>query len=369
MNRLRDAMSLRFKREISDEEILHTCRAVSQYLEIPVKDLVSNLLLCLKYNFSHVKPGIIDVSTLYGGRITKEEFLIAYTQDMIYYQDQNALIDTVFMYTNTFRVMTYNVHYWTSPRAEISNYSSVRKIIDELRPGLVLLQEAVAPENNKDCVSLCYGQRIDNFYKRFNDQGLCFSHFAPASSFMCGENSKYGNLTLSNIPLSSCLSRRLSSTVENRSFGICDLFFPGFSQPITVVNTHLDVYDTTGKTRRVQIKTILRTLKELGLKDKPTLLCGDLNCLNETDYNEEEKMWLGGNSSGEPDFSTIELLKRNDFQDVFERKNLKFTCWTGRRVDYIFTRNFPSFISVGECYTYYSPNSDHIPLIVDFEIF
>ncbi len=175
---------------------------------------------------------------------------------------------------------------------------------------------------------------------------------------MCKNKSKFGNLLASKLPLIQTETLYIPDKVERRSAIISKIVLPD-QQEILLVVTHLDAYDKTGETRRKQIQMIMN---KIGKCKIPIIIMGDFNCLRRDDYIDEEREWIGVNSPGGLDYETVDLIESRGFKDLFG--NLKYSVWSGRRVDYVFVKNFNRTIE--GTYLYYDDISDHISLIVDF---
>jgi endonuclease/exonuclease/phosphatase (EEP) superfamily protein YafD len=103
--------------------------------------------------------------------------------------------------------------------------------------------------------------------------------------------------------------------------------------------------------------------------DKNIILCGDLNSLRRSDYNNEEWQYIVENDK-KRNIETIEdvvnIIEHNKFIDSFNyiESQLKVSVWSNRRVDYIFGKNI-NFLSCNVCKSH---SSDHYPIYADFMI-
>lgn len=134
-------------------------------------------------------------------------------------------------------------------------------------------------------------------------------------------------------------------------------------QKLNIISTHLDVFDSTGETREKQLKQLMSDISSL---EGSIILCGDFNSLKKSDYISEELNWLSNNNKGKPlEFKLDPVIKENSFEEAFDDGNLKYSVWTGRRIDYVYYKG--SIIPVSSN-VYYTNSSDHFPLVADFKI-
>jgi len=99
------------------------------------------------------------------------------------------------------------------------------------------------------------------------------------------------------------------------------------------------------------------------------VLAGDFNSVSRADYNEEHWAWLMKNSyldrdppsrsyNSLPEKATS-LMKEN-LKDAGEKHESRgYTCWTGRRVDYIYHSDD---IESNNYSVYFTDASDHFPI-------
>jgi endonuclease/exonuclease/phosphatase family metal-dependent hydrolase len=277
----------------------------------------------------------------------------AFQKDMDNYSCFNQIIPQ--KTANTIRIFCLNVHYWTSIDSKTINHPQIIQIIEQLRPDIVALQEVLIPgdgEKDSHCVN---NFTIKGTFRSLNRYQIITSN---TSKNMCVGKTQFGNVLASTSSLSDINIVKLPAKKESRSAIIGKLKLSN-NDEILIINLHLDVYDKTGQIRRDQIKNIMYNLDNI---DLPIIMMGDFNSLRKNDYTESENVWLANNSPGGIDYETIELVESYGFTDVFT--NLKYSVWSGRRVDYIFVKNFKRTIT--GTYLYYDDLSDHISLIMDF---
>eukprot|EP00929_Paragymnodinium_shiwhaense_P050897 TRINITY_DN25624_c0_g1_i3.p1 TRINITY_DN25624_c0_g1~~TRINITY_DN25624_c0_g1_i3.p1 ORF type:complete len:138 (-),score=10.20 TRINITY_DN25624_c0_g1_i3:521-934(-) len=114
-----------------------------------------------------------------------------------------------------------------------------------------------------------------------------------------------------------------------------------------------------------------------------TVILADLNQPRQQDY--EAWQWdiivAGRRGLGEPDDDGVAaLLSKKGFECTFDaqhgcttnfgpRRAPAFTHWTGTTVDYAYVRRgSPEQARIVGSYVYYSPLSDHLPLVTDIRM-
>jgi len=338
-----DLFDVLFTRDlrITREKIEECLRYVAMTFRLD-RDVVSKMIVdrLNKCNYKHVAP-----SAWFMQSPSRKELVAAFITDVdrliplnIFPRKRNGAL----------RVMTYNVHYWTSLSNRL-NFDDVKTIARIIDPDIMCLQEAVLPEsalktsstNNDLATSENFGDH-DFLNFDFNFQDSCKTTASHA-----GDNAFFGNVTFSKAQSRSTLLPFVAAKQDR-----CSIF--SAIDGILIVNIHLDAFDETGKTRRKQLRSVLDNVPSTG----PVIILGDFNALNVRDYSLEEIKWL--KQRNDIDFKTIELMFAAGFVDAFV--GCKYTVWSGRRVDYVFTRGLKAVPNV-----YYSAHSDHFPLFVTID--
>lgn len=255
------------------------------------------------------------------------------------------------------RIMTYNVHFWMNAEEKEVNFNKVVELIKRLSPDIICFQEILIPDLGKKEVHSDKFS-IEDVYTPLGNIGYKYRVSFRASKYKCKINTSFGNSIYSKNPIYDTKGLTLKTTIKSNNKCCLLAKIKYQNSYIWIGSVHLDVHDTSGRVRQQQIKNLLSRIQDISL---PLLICGDFNCLKEDDYNSEQKEWLKNNSIGNPDFESITLM--NEFEELFPFLN--YTCWTGRRTDYMFVRNF-SF-SIKNRSVYYTNTSDHLPLILDIE--
>jgi endonuclease/exonuclease/phosphatase family metal-dependent hydrolase len=138
-----------------------------------------------------------------------------------------------------------------------------------------------------------------------------------------------------------------------------------------LISTHLDVWDDTGKTREKEIKVIIDYIQKFKLKN--VILTGDFNEVNTNLFSRQYKQQLNDEFKNRTGLNKLpskifKLLKENEFIDMFDSLNKehpKFSCWTGKLVDYAYIYKPTWSGNLIDIDLYYCPYSDHLPIIID----
>lgn len=251
---------------------------------------------------------------------------------------------------NIIRILTYNVHYWTDLGSKNVTAAEIMKKILMLNPNLIGLQEVLIPKE-RDVYS-DYGWSIRNIFRPLKDYTL---ETISVCKVCCRQDTTFGNLLGSNLPLSQVQKILFPNKYESRG-AIMGIIQPPTGKKFLYIVTHLDVFDESGEIRREELNLLFQFIEKNYPKNIPTILTGDFNCLKYEDYSDRDR------PTG--DFDTIRKIEEYGFTDVFE--GLKYSVWSGRRVDYVFVKNF--YREIDGTYVYYDDLSDHFALIVDILI-
>ena len=143
---------------------------------------------------------------------------------------------------------------------------------------------------------------------------------------------------------------------------------------INILTVHLDVYDETGNIRLQEISELYDYIVEYSLIN--VLILGDFNewNLTKTDRTYNDSLIDFRQRTGLDHFSTRVhiFLKDKNFIDVFHMKNKKpkFSCWSGKLVDfcYLFKDTWDNSVEIVNIYMPFVLYSDHLPIIVDIKV-
>lgn len=250
--------------------------------------------------------------------------------------------------TNNFiRIFSYNVHYWTDITSNNITHKYILEKIKFLNPNILGLQEVLIPQDGNKDVSSSLGWTIKDVFKELLDEYKIET--IGVSDTSCSKGTRFGNLLASKNNVST-VERIIFNTVGEKRGAIM-----GIVEGILFIVVHLDVWDNSGKTRRKQLVELFNFIDKRYDKNMEMIMVGDFNCLQRKDYED--------NSNISGDFETIRVINEYGFEDIFNELN--YTVWSGRRVDYIFVKNFYREI-IGK-YVYYDDLSDHFSLILDID--
>nr|QBK86464.1 MAG: endonuclease/exonuclease/phosphatase family protein [Marseillevirus LCMAC102] len=350
-----DVLRQRIDSSLTYNLITHSLHTIAQLYNISEEEMYGMIIALLDANYCYSTPNVWNETF---ENTSTTDFLNSYKTDLKICKTFNHLIPQKSQ--NVIRFMTYNVHFWTDPSGK-KTFDKFVTHIKNLQPDIIGLQEVLIPGPHSRHSHSSLGWSIKNTFSPLYKMGYKIKSCGASKTASLGQTS-FGNVLASSLPIVSSDFFILDTPQEPRCVIIGEIKLPD-GQNILIVIVHLDVYDLTGKTRRRQLKMVFERIDSYG--NLPTIIMGDFNSLKYDDYSFSEKEWLKRNSQGNVDYETIEMLKTKGFQDVFERP-LKYTVWTGRRVDYIFGRNFP--YKVSGTYIYYSDSSDHLPLIADINL-
>jgi endonuclease/exonuclease/phosphatase family metal-dependent hydrolase len=305
--------------------------------------------------------------------------------------------DVINYRSNGLRIMTYNVHFGTNHKTE-QNLGDILELIKKINPDILCLNELTTNKTE------------------FNDEGFPnqignLIHFSFCSITPSWFYSPYGTSVYINIELinhaylsgfpncsfptkKNCTLNQNSKTFtfdnNNPNPDIETRCFIKFSlKDFDIICVHLEPYSE--EVRIKQLKEIDREInKEIARK---TIIMGDFNIFNEKDFETEilknikdiknKKRKFSSNKNKyamkklltsidyKPTQTTTEIkLIKEQFGwiDSFELSDMipiSYTNWTGIRVDYIFFTKEWKKKDIIFSRTYFSNESDHLPIICD----
>jgi len=269
-----------------------------------------------------MKPSVWSLQSNY--KVTKNQYLNHYAQDVSLVTNDLKKKDT-----DHLRVCTYNVHGWTNYIGK-PNLEKQIKIIKEIDADIIILEEY---ENDPNI-----SKYLDTYKYTANIDSQKYLY----------------NVIYSKYPITKIEIKNLEFYRVARHAVKITITFKGVE--IDIIGTHLDVFDSTEKTRIKQVQQILNMIT-----NKNTIIAGDFNAIKENDYTKNEMEWIAKNTLGECHVEATDLLQ-TVLCDTFG--SLKYSVWTGRRVDYIWITKDCN-IKVMNNQVYYSIESDHFPILTD----
>jgi len=327
---------------------------------------------------------------------TREKKYLMYAEDCKRLSKYNGLIkqhDT----SKTLRIMSYNVHFWlegeesywwsesekiwkrTAYGSVSSNVDNVLGAIKTTNPDIVCLQEVNWGKykwNKYDTKELI---------QKFRDMGYAYGGDTTLSP---GKYSKwdndvipFGTIIFSKYPLENIINTTFEkpdiddkqSKGERRTF--VGVTIQHNNQQIRIYNTHLDVWDDSGKTRESEVAELLEHIKNKDADIDNVIIVGDFNETRARDYqcsiNNKNAWDLIKEDDAKRKFPTptyvedgFEKAGYTDAYTVLPKKRPILTSWTGKIIDfgYLKPNGMAYFEDVN---TYYDKCSDHTPIIFD----
>jgi len=176
----------------------------------------------------------------------------------------------------------------------------------------------------------------------------------------------FGNVILSRYPLSGRVTEKLEPS-HGRGCVAATVHLPNGST-LRVVATHLDAFDETGETRRLQAEHLTRFLQ---LQPSNTILGGDFNAICRGDYSDDHFRWIevqdGYRGAPTTAVHSLNSIFQAGWQDVFGSSPPCTTVWTLRRVDYLFAHPSAEF-DVEQVFVHKRSASDHWPVVADIKL-
>ena len=190
----------------------------------------------------------------------------------------------------------------------------------------------------------------------------------------------FGQMTCSRFPIASHTNLELVADPiehEGRNALVTHLSLDGgadahaSSTPFfTVINTHLDAWDGTEKTRLAQVKQLVTLAAKLreGAPTIPIMLVGDFNAVRRQDYATQKAF----DESNRWQRALTYLMKHGDAQDVFDRlgkRAIKTRPYSSSRIDFAWLLPPHETIRVVDAaFATHVATSDHYPIVTNLAI-
>lgn len=272
-------------------------------------------------------------------------------KSLIYYDD-----DTVEVFGDKgdcIRILSYNVHGFYDRKGH-NTLDEICEILLACEADVIVLQEFSLWGKRKLITADAFAKDMRRLgYKHIHFDRKEENFFLMKTEFMSDPSFELVSLGIDPI-------RKVG-----RSAIICSGVHDG--NPLTIVGTHLDVFDESGTTRIRQANTILSKLK--GKEEERVMIVGDLNSLLRSDYDTSEWRHITRLDSERrvttPERDAPDVFEEADYHDTVMSDVMNpCSVWANRRVDYIFA-NFESektgYIGRIAC-------SDHHPVWVDMNL-
>lgn len=247
------------------------------------------------------------------------------------------------------RILTYNVHGFKSRKWK-KTYLDILQVIHNINPDILIIQEVYIYKKNEHI-------KQETLINDLHDQGFKHFQFTRSGINMICTRKRFDfdsiELDFGPDPINGISRFALVAKLKNTD--------------LSIVGTHLDVFDESGETRKEQINFLLEHLKSEKINN--VVIAGDFNTLRKNDYSDPEWKYITEcdklrNVTTKEDI--IPIIENNNFRESFDavNKKLKVSVWSNRRVDYIYGKNI-NFID-SACYR--SIASDHHPIYADIKL-
>jgi len=256
------------------------------------------------------------------------------------------------------RISTFNIHHWSGVWGnnfnEMDNHEAIIDDIVSLDSDIIGFQEFVWDDEIVEKLLKKLGLKNEN---------ICFS---KASNW---PGKPFGNCLISRFPIQSFRSVKLPSFEEERVALDAEISISGM--PTQIIVAHLDVHDGSGNTRVKQ----LDILTELFLHRKETcdgrvFILSDMNAIFKEEIPPpllEAIKTIDSKRNINTPTHEIPLLKKIGLADSFAYLQLpapQFSCWSGRRTDFIFFKPHADFV-IHSSWIGVTDTSDHLPISID----
>lgn len=293
--------------------------------------------------------------------------------------------------SGTFRIMTWNVHYWTDVN-EIETMEDTAETITKINADVVTLQEATfgstvftdVETNSSTNQKMVLTKSIQSLLPEYILISFCNTlpmwYHSPYGNAILIKKYVYENTHL----ISSLLCDNVrchfaqfnkvfeyplriiqdtSQGLETRCF--IKISFPDFD----IFSVHLSVENAYYRLK--QLEEISNNIK------RKSIIIGDFNFVTELDFsgnNDAMEFWKYYTEHLYQKYGIKitdrerKLIKEKGWKDSFEilgKTPLNYSQWTGTRVDYVFFTNEWKREEINNSYFYFTNESDHTPLIVD----
>lgn len=256
----------------------------------------------------------------------------------------------------TIRIATFNVHYWTDLH-ERSSFDNLLEDIKNLNADVICLQEV-----SFGCTKF-HQLSYDKLMQIFASIGYQYHSKILTQPYLGAD---FGNAIFSKLPITNQQSGLLTKGSSRVRRGYCCVHIPLLEIDICCV--HLDVFDETGETRRLQLRELIDKLSHI--KSDNLIICGDFNATRAADYSQvqlEDMIKRDTDRNVKTDLQTLEIIDKIDYHSCFDHINQispNCTVWSCRATDYIFVSKKFNY-KIERCGVYFTINSDHLPIYMD----
>jgi endonuclease/exonuclease/phosphatase family metal-dependent hydrolase len=300
---------------------------------------------------------------------------------------------------NSFRLATYNIHYFTDIYEQVSKFDEIMNDIDVMNVDCIGLQEILI---GGEQVAINKNLSIDVSHFFVKSKSIGFHKHIICNSVPSWYDGIYGNAmlirdsycadqqctgkdldekiyTYDKAKTAVVVSGGLQGTPETRCYIYSTFSFTvedGTSYDLHIYNTHLDV--GLESERVAQIKTLIDVSRTHTQPNDVVFIMGDFNSFNKKDVNHKQCMTIRRRLGTDylKNWKTIGFTKDNgqvvetllgnqfiDCHSAVDYSRSAMTTWNNSRVDFIFC-NKRMNVNGFTAEFFYTPHSDHIPVVL-----
>lgn len=244
------------------------------------------------------------------------------------------------------RVLSYNIHKGFNLTGLKFTLHAIRKALRETGADIMLLQEVVG-ENKK------FQKSISNWPLQAQFEFLADSiwpHYSYGKNAVFTER-HHGNAILSRFPIIMEENINISTnSLEQRGLLHCELALPELEDTLHIFNVHLDLWE---KGRKQQFEKIVERAKSHVPPDTPFILGGDFN-----DWSESLHPLCVEHLGAYESHNTVHKTLAKSFPSFYPQLSL----------DRMYYKHLKIASSTTLSARPWSELSDHLPLLVEFDI-
>ena len=222
-------------------------------------------------------------------------------------------------------ILSYNIHNGFYDVTDKTNtFYEMTDWLATINPDVVLFQEVTFRAISK----AVFEKQMKELGYKYIAYGFADDLYGKSGGNFFGQ-AICSKLSWKNKPISLNLSR---DPINNEGR---NALFVTLDNGLTICNTHLDVFDRTGKTRLKQVKELDQVLNEYNLF--PAMVCGDFNTQRRRDYTKKQWETLQKHYVVETlALDYIESFGVHDVLDWVGKKSVTSIPGVDRRIDFMF---------------------------------
>lgn len=241
------------------------------------------------------------------------------------------------------RILSYNIHKGFTITNQGFILAEIKDALRELNADILFLQEVLG-DHTEVPIS---GWDTSAQFEFLADS--VWPHYSYGKNAVY-QDGHHGNAILSKFPIQSWSNHAISTNrLEQRGLLKCHVKIPGIEKELVLANTHLDL---TQKGRDKQADMLIRHMLEEG--DQPWILVGDFN-----DWNKKISPMIESQLSSKEVFRFL----HGDYPKTFP------SFFPTLRLDRVFVHKITPISGISLAGKRWRKLSDHLPLLVELEIF